>query len=168
MCTIGWVSDRNGCSFNLGSFPTKARLPFSIVKIVLIDDLESWRRFAASSLEERPEFRIVGEAADGLEAVQKVKELQPDLILLDIGLPKLNGIEAAKRIRECAPKTRILFFSQNCSRDIAEEAMRTGDGYVVKSEASYDLLPAVQAVLQGKQFRSTLLSSERRSKMNEK
>jgi len=134
---------------------------FSTVRIVVIDDYEVWRRFVASALEERPEFKIVGEAADGLEAVQRVQDLQPDLVLLDIGLPKLNGLEAARRIRGCAPKTRIVFFSQDHSRDIAEEAMRIGDGYVVKSGAARELLSAVEAVLQGKRFLSTSLSPDR-------
>ena len=132
----------------------------STVKIVVIDDYEGWRRFVISTLEERPEFQIVGEAADGIEGVQKVQELQPDLIVLDIGLPKLTGIEAAKRIRKFATNTRILFFSENRSRDIAEEAMRIGDGYVVKSSAARELLPAVDAVLQGKQFLSGSLSDD--------
>lgn len=136
------------------------RLQFSTVKIVVIDDFEVWRRFVVSALEERPGCRIVGEAADGLEAVQKVQELQPDLILLDIGLPKLNGLEAARRIRDCAPNTRIIFFSQNRSREIVEEAMRFGDAYVVKSGAARELLSAVEAVLQGKQFLSPLLSAD--------
>ena len=116
---------------------------------------------------ERAGFRIVGEAADGLEAVQKVQELQPDLVVLDIGLPKLNGIETAQRIRQCAPSTRILFFSQNRSRDIAEEAMRTGDGYVVKSSAGRELLSAVEAVLQGNPFVSVSLSADRPRKIKE-
>lgn len=131
------------------------------VKIVVIDDYEAWRRFVASALQRRPGFLIVGEAADGLEAVQKVRELQPDLIVLDIGLPKINGLEAARRIRECAPNTRILFFSENCSREIVEEAMRNGDGYVVKSNAALDLLPAVEAVLEGKQFLSASVRADR-------
>jgi DNA-binding NarL/FixJ family response regulator len=144
----------------IGPCPTRMHLPFSTVKIVVVDDYEPWRRFVATALEERPEFRIVGEAADGLEAVQKIQELQPDLILLDIGLPKLNGLEVARRIRECAPNTRILFFSQNSSRDIAEEAIRIGNGYVVKSDAQRELLSAVEAVLQGKQFLSASLSTD--------
>ena len=129
----------------------------SKVKIVVIDDYEPWRRFVASTLEERPELQIVGEAADGLEAVKRVQQFRPELILLDIGLPKLNGIDAARRIRERAPNTRILFCSQNRSRDIAGEAMQTGDAYVVKAGGAGELLAAVDAVLQGKRFVSPLL-----------
>lgn len=132
-------------------------MQLSTVRILVIDDYEPWRRFIASTLQKRPELQIVGEGADGMEAVEKARELQPDLILLDIGLPKLNGIKAALRIRECAPKTRVLFFTENSSRDIAEEAMRAGDGYIIKAAAAQELLPAMEAVLRGDKFVSTLL-----------
>lgn len=102
---------------------------------------------------------MIGEVSDGLEAVQKVQELQPDLILLDIGLPTLNGIEAAKRIRHVSPSSKILFVSEHRSPDIAEEALSTGAvGYVVKSDAARELLPAVKAVLEGKRFVSASLA----------
>jgi DNA-binding NarL/FixJ family response regulator len=111
-----------------------------------------------------PEIQIVGEGADGVEAIEKARELQPDLILLDIGLPKLDGIKAAVKIRECAPKARILFFTENSSPDIAEEAMRTGaGGYVVKAGAAQDLLPAIEAVLLGKRFVSSLLGGDQKA-----
>jgi DNA-binding NarL/FixJ family response regulator len=103
---------------------------------------------------------VVGEASDGLEAVQKAQRLQPDLILLDIGLPTINGIEAARRILQYAPKTKILFVSAQQSPDIVEEALGTGAcGYVVKSKAATELLAAVKAVLQGKQFVSGSLTA---------
>ena len=125
----------------------------------MVDDYEPWRAFVASTLKNQPKLRIIGEARDGLEAVQIAQQLQPDLILLDIGLPTLNGIEAARRIREVSPKSRILFVSENRSRDIAEEALRTGAfGYVVKSAAASELLPAMQAVLQEKRFVSISLT----------
>jgi DNA-binding NarL/FixJ family response regulator len=131
----------------------------------VIDDYEPWRRFITSTLQKMPGVQIVGQGSDGMEAIEKAQELQPDLILLDIGLPKLDGIKAALRIRECAPKTRILFFTENSSADIAEEAMRTGaDGYVVKAGAAQELLPAVEAVLQGKRFLSSLLGGNNQPK----
>jgi len=103
--------------------------------------------------------QIIGEASDGFEAVQQAQELQPDLILLDIGLPTLSGIEAARRIREVSPASKILFVSENRSADIAEEALSTGAaGFVVKSDAGGELLPAVDTVLQGKRFLSTSLT----------
>jgi len=121
------------------------------VRVLLVDDYEPWRKQVRSIFLARPELRVVGEAADGLEAVQKAQELQPDLILLDIGLPTLNGIEAARRIRVVSPTSKILFLSGIRSRDIAAEAISTGaGGYVVKADAGSELLPAVEAVLQGK------------------
>jgi len=131
----------------------------SIVQILIVDDFLPWHRFVTSVLEEQPLLRIVGGAADGLEAVQKARESQPDLILLDIGLPTLNGIEAARRIRELSPKAKILFVSENRSWDIVEEALRIGSGgYVVKADAKRELLAAVEAVLKGKRFVSSSLA----------
>lgn len=128
-------------------------------RILVVDDYEPWHRFVTSILQKDPELQIIREARDGLEAVRAAQELQPDLILLDIGLPILNGIEAARRIREVSPKSRILFVSDNRHRDIAEEALRTGaSGYVVKTAAFSELLPAVQAVLQNKRFVSASLT----------
>jgi DNA-binding NarL/FixJ family response regulator len=122
-------------------------------RILIVDDYEPWRRFATSALQNQPGLLIVGEAADGLRAVEQARELHPDLILLDISLPTLNGIEAARRIRQHSSNPRILFCSQNLSSDIAEKAFGTGAaGYVVKSDAASDLLPAVTAVLQGERF----------------
>ena len=137
----------------------------SIVRILVVDDYEPWRRFIVSTLQKMPEVQIVGEGTDGMEAIERAQELQPDLILLDIGLPKLDGIKAALRIRECAPKTRILFFTENNSPEIAEEAMRTGaGGYVVKAGAAQELLPAIEAVLRGKRFVSSLVGGNNEPK----
>jgi len=124
-----------------------------IIRVLVVDDHERWRRFVAKMLKRLPDLQIVGEISDGLQAVQKAEELQPDLILLDIGLPTLNGIEAARQIRQRAQKSKILFVSQNRSPDIAEHALGTGaSGYIVKSDAASELLRGVEAVLAGKQF----------------
>jgi len=113
----------------------------------------------STTFQRQPELEIIGRVSDGLEAVEKAQELQPELILLDIGLPTLNGIEAARRIRAVSPASKILFVSENCSVDIAEEALRNGaGGYVVKSDAASELLPAVKAVLEGKRFVSASLA----------
>lgn len=125
----------------------------------MVDDYAPFRYFVRSALQKLPELQVIGEASDGMEAVQKAQELRPDLILLDIGLPTLNGIEAARLIREVSRTSKILFVSENRSRDLTEEALRSGaDGYVVKSDAASELLPAVEAVLQGKQFVSIRLA----------
>jgi CheY-like chemotaxis protein len=110
-------------------------------------------------LRERLGLQVIGEASDGLEAVQRAQELQPDLILLDIGLPTLNGIAVARRIQAVSPASKILFVSENRSADIAEEALSTGaGGYVLKSDAAGELLPAVDTVLKGKRFLSASLT----------
>jgi DNA-binding NarL/FixJ family response regulator len=107
-------------------------------------------------LERRPELRVIGQASDGLEAIQKAEELLPDLILLDIGLPNLNGFEVARRLSKLAPDAKILFLSQESSSDVVAEALRSGAlGYVHKSRAQSELLPAIDAVLERRQFVSS-------------
>jgi DNA-binding NarL/FixJ family response regulator len=130
-----------------------------VIRVLVVDDYEPFRRFARSTISERPQFQIVGESSDGLDAVRSAAELKPDLVLLDIGLPKLNGIEAARRIRKQSPNSRILFFSENRSSQIIEEALRTGaGGYLLKADAGRELFVAMEAVLQGKPFVSSSLS----------
>ena len=98
------------------------------VRVLVVDDNEPWRSFFSTTLLKRPDLRVISEAFDGLEAVQQAQQHQPDIILLDIGLPSLNGIEAARRIREVSPASKILFVSENRSADIAEEALSTRAG----------------------------------------
>jgi DNA-binding NarL/FixJ family response regulator len=122
-------------------------------RVLVVDDYEPFRRFACSILERKADLQVVGEVSDGLEAVQKAEELRPDLILLDIGLPNLNGIEVARRLGKLAPDTKILFLSQESSSYVVEEALRSDAlGYVHKSRAQNELLPAIEAVLGGGQF----------------
>jgi DNA-binding NarL/FixJ family response regulator len=128
----------------------------STFRVLLVDDYEPFRRFARSKLAEKPSLQIVGEASDGLEAVRRAEELKPDLILLDIGLPRLNGFEAARQIRELAPESKIIFVSQESSSDVVQAALALGAwGYVEKAKAGTDLLTAVEAVLQGQHFVSS-------------
>jgi DNA-binding NarL/FixJ family response regulator len=127
-------------------------------RILVVEDYEPFRRFICSTLSKEPGFQVC-EVADGLEAVKKAQELKPELILLDIGLPSLNGIDAARRIRKLLPESKILFVSQESSADVVQEALASGAmGYVVKVHAGSELLPAVEAVLQGRQFVSSGLS----------
>jgi len=126
----------------------------------VVEDSDVFRKFICSTLGKRADLEIIGEVSDGLEAVEKVEELRPDLIVLDIGLPSLNGIEAARRIRKLSPESKILFMSQESSADVVQEALGTGaHGYVVKSDAGSELLPAVKAVLEGKRFITASLAS---------
>ena len=131
------------------------------IRVLVVDDYAPWHGFVSTTLRKEPELEIVGNVSDGLEAVQQAQQLQPELILIDIGLPTLNGIEAARRICVVSPASKILFVSENCSVDVAEEALSNGaGGYVVKSEAASDLLPAIKAVLEGKRFVSASSSQQ--------
>jgi DNA-binding NarL/FixJ family response regulator len=122
-------------------------------RVLVVEDFGPFRAFVSALLREKPDFEIVSEASDGLEAVRRARELHPDVILMDVGLPGLNGIEAARRIRKLAPRSRIVFLSQEGSAEIVEEALRSGAlGYVHKPRAGDDLHPAVAAVLEGQQF----------------
>jgi GntR family transcriptional regulator len=126
-------------------------------KILVVDDSEDFRRFVLLLLQQRAELQVI-QASDGLEAVQKAAELQPDLILLDIGLPNLNGIEVAKRVGKLVPSAKILFLSQESSPEVVREALSLGaQGYVYKLGVHSDLLPAVEAVLGGERFVSNSL-----------
>ncbi len=123
------------------------------IRVLIAEDYAAFRRFLVSTMQSRPELQVICEVADGSEAVQKAQEIQPDLILLDIGLPGLNGIEAARRIRGLSPNSKILFVSENHSADVIQEALSTGAlGYVLKSDAASDLFPAVDSVLHDKGF----------------
>ena len=123
------------------------------MRILLVDDFGSWRRLVAAMLRHRPELEIICESSDGSEAVQKAEELLPDLILIDIGLPTLNGLEAAQQIRAFSPTSKIIITTQEKSVDVVLEAFRAGaDGYVVKVDAGTELLTAIDAVFQGERF----------------
>ena len=106
-----------------------------------------------SILRQNKDLEVIGESSDGLEAIQKSEELQPDLVLLDIGLANLNGLEAARQIRTVSPGSKILFLTLEDSPDLVQEALRIGAlGYVIKSDAASNLLPAVRAVMRNERF----------------
>ena len=117
------------------------------LRVLLVDDFEPWRHFLVLLLREQPELEVIAEVSDGLEALVKAQQLRPDLILLDIGLPKLNGIEVARQLRTVSPDSEVVFISQESSADVVQEALSTGArGYVVKTNAS-DLMTALNAAL---------------------
>ena len=138
----------------------KAELPHRLergspvpVRILVVEDFVPFRQFVLSTLANMSDLQVIGEVADGLEAVQKCVELQPDLILLDISLPSLNGIKAARQIRRLVPESKVIFLTQESSADVVQEALSLGArGYVVKIKAASELLTAVEAVLMGKMF----------------
>jgi DNA-binding NarL/FixJ family response regulator len=128
------------------------------IRVLVIEDFEPFRRFICSTLTNRPNFQVIDEVCDGQQGVEKAEELKPDLILLDIGLPKVNGISAARQIRTLSPASKIIFVTQESSADIVQMALSTGArGYVVKTAASGDLMAAIDAVLEGRQFVSACL-----------
>jgi len=130
----------------------------SLVRVLVVDDVELWHTFVHMRLDEEPNLHVIGVATDGLDAVRKAEELRPDLILLDISLPKLNGLEAARQIRKVAPKSAILFLSEESDPDVIQGALSAGGlGYVLKSEAGQDLLAGIESVLLGRRFVSRSL-----------
>jgi DNA-binding NarL/FixJ family response regulator len=142
------------------------------VRVVLVEDFFPFRDFLRTILEQMPEFEIVGEASDGIEALQKIRELNPDLILLDIGLPVLNGIEVARRLQHLSAHPIILIVSQDRDWDIIEHAFLNGAaGYLVKSDAAAEFVPALESVRQGIPFISTtavrhILDGHKRNKQS--
>jgi DNA-binding NarL/FixJ family response regulator len=134
----------------------KVRSSSDVIRILVVDDYEPFRNFLTTTLRSRPGLQVIGEASDGLEAVLRAEELRPDLVLLDIGLPNLNGIEVAHRISRIVPTARILFISQNDDADVVKAALSNGGkGYIRKANVNRDLLLAVEGVLRGEQFVST-------------
>jgi len=131
----------------------------SLMRVLVVEDFAPFWESIRSILAERPDVQVIGEVADGLEGVQKAELLEPDLVLLDIGLPTLNGFEAARQIRKLAPASKIIFVSQESSCEVVQEALNAGAwGYVVKTKAAIDLLAAVDAVLECRHFVSVGLS----------
>jgi DNA-binding NarL/FixJ family response regulator len=131
------------------------------LRVLVVDPHGSVRRIVRFILQQRDDLEVIGEASDGLEAVQKAQELCPDLIVLDIVLPKLNGLRAARRLRELVPSAKILFLSVESSPVVVQEALHSGAvAYVNKLNAQSELLPAIETVLRGKQFVGSDLQGE--------
>jgi DNA-binding NarL/FixJ family response regulator len=129
-------------------------------RVLVVEDFLPFRQFILSTLAKMRDLEVVGEVSDGLEAVQKAVELQPDLILLDIGLPSLNGVEAAREIRRLSSESKIIFLSQESSADVVQEALSLGaQGYVVKIKAGSELLTAMEEVFLGKTFVSSSIGN---------
>jgi len=118
------------------------------IQILIVDDFEHWRNSVRSMLKQNPWFRVVGEASDGIEAIEKAATLSPDVVLLDIGMPRLNGIEAARQIKKACPESKIIFLTQEDSSDIESVALDTGAAaYLLKSTAGSKLLPTIERAM---------------------
>ena len=129
------------------------------VRTLIVEDHEELRNFLRLAMQNEAQCIVIGEAMDGMQAVQKAEELQPDLILLDLSLPKLNGMEALRRIRKVSPNSKLIILSQDSSPDVVQGALRLGAvGYLLKSDAN-NLTLALNAVVQGKVFVSPRLQS---------
>jgi len=137
----------------------------SLARVLVVDDFEDWRHRICQIFEDSPDLLVVRLVTDGLEAVRQARELQPDLIVLDVELPSLNGIDAARLIHDLCPTTKILFLSLNSDLDIVRAALGAGGrGYVLKTHAIPELLAGARAVVAGKQFvGSGLATLDRRS-----
>jgi len=130
----------------------------SWVRVLVVDDVEDWRRSISSMLGAEP-FEITGEASDGLMAVQLAEQLQPTVVLLDIGLPGLDGLKAGAGIRAVAPDAKIVFVSQESDPDIVRAALLLGAwAYVLKSDAAQELVEATHSVVRGEKFVSRSLA----------
>ena len=129
------------------------KFPRQAVRILMVEDFEPYRTHIASWLGKNGDLRVIGEVGDGFQAVERAQELRPDLILMDIGLPGLDGIAAARKILQLTPESKILFLTQETSADLVREVLNAGaHGYVLKSQAGAELLGAIDAVLLGKRF----------------
>ena len=137
-------------------------MPTPTIRVLLVEDYQPFRRFLSSTIQTKLGWNDIHEAGDGEDAVRKAQQLQPQLVLLDIGLPKLNGIAVAREIKKISPGSNILFVSQEASTDVVDEALNTGaDGYLCKMDAGAELLAAIDAALRGERYVSKSLSSPR-------
>ena len=130
------------------------------LRTLLVEDNKPFLDYVSSVVREHPDLEIVGEAHNGVDAVERATALKPDLIILDIGLPGMNGIEAARQIRKLVPIAKIIFLTQESSPEIVSEAFRLGAwGYVLKCSAAHDLEAAIQGVIDGNRFVSEALKA---------
>jgi DNA-binding NarL/FixJ family response regulator len=135
----------------------------SKVRILIVEDIGFWREAISNMLRNEPSFEIVCEVADGLKAVLMAEQLQPTVVLLDIGLPLLNGMDAAGWIRKLAPRAGIVFLSEQRDTDIVQAALKLGCSYVLKSDAAKDLVVAIHSAAAGGSFMSQRLAHTRRN-----
>jgi len=123
------------------------------IRVLVADDDSSFRDSIRATLERMPAIKVAGEASDGIEAVRKIRELNPDLILLDLALPKLNGIEVIRWIKGLGIQSSIMIVTEIHSWDVMESAfIRGAGGYLIKADVESELGAALESVMQGTQF----------------
>jgi DNA-binding NarL/FixJ family response regulator len=129
-----------------------------VVKILVVDDSLPWQGFVVRHVETETEFKVIAIAGDGSDAVRKAKELRPDVILMDLCLPDISGVEVTRQIRKLCPHSKILFLSMHDEFEIIQAAFDAGaSGYVLKWDSGRDLIPGIRAILLGRQFVSPSL-----------
>jgi DNA-binding NarL/FixJ family response regulator len=123
------------------------------VNILLVDDHQMMRDGLRAVLEQEPDFHVAGEAADGREALEACESLRPDVVVMDVGMPGLNGIEATRLLRTRSPRSRVVALSMNADRRYVQAMFSAGAwAYLVKSSASDELIRAIRAVAQGEKY----------------
>jgi DNA-binding NarL/FixJ family response regulator len=124
-------------------------------RLLVVEDHSPFRHLICSVLDAHSHLQVVGTADDGPTAVQQSSGLEPDIVLLDIGLPGFNGLEAARQIGEASRSTKIIFLTQESSAEVVEEAFFVGaSGYILKANAGSELLFAIETVSKGQRFLS--------------
>ena len=152
--------DRGSCDYLLNSRPAALS---SSIRILIADYYDPWRRTVRMMLEKCPDWEVVAEARDGIDAVYRSRELQPNIVLMEIRLPILSGLIAAEQIRKVSPNSKIVFFSNESDEYLVRAALKIGRwGYVLKSDAAHDLLPALKGIINDKPFVSDSLSRNKR------
>ena len=131
------------------------------LRIMVVDDHELVRRVVKSLLETQSDWQVIGEAAEGLDAVEQAAKLRPDVVVLDYRLPSMDGVEAGRRILETVPQTEVLMLTYDDSPFVLQKALESGiRGFVLKSDANRDLLPGVTAVSEHRMFLSARVSRD--------
>jgi len=130
----------------------------SKVSILVAEDNQLWRNFIARTLQIESSFEIICEVVDGLQAILIAEQRRPTIALLDLGLPRLNGLDAARSIRELAPSTKIVFLSDHRDVEVVKAALAVGSGYVLKSDAADDLVTAIHSAIKGERVLSRQLA----------
>ena len=138
------------------------------VRILVAEDNELWRDYISSLLLQEPSFEIICEVVDGLQAVQVAAQHQPTIALLDIGLPQLSGLDAARSIKTLSPNTAIVFLSGQQDMEVIQTALTFASGYVLKSDAASDLIAAIHSAARGEVFVSRQLTGLRMTPKREK